>query len=161
MPIRSVLFAALLFSAVPAFADVSLLVPFASKHYGCDSRKHHCDFEQFNPGLGAEWSPQEYSWGRPIVRGAVYRDSAKKTAYYAAAGWRKDFNVAGDFKMGVGIYGGYLNGSDHNGFAALPFVSVGYKKLSFEVGYGDSKLGHHKHKENVDHVLTFNARYDF
>ncbi|WP_043616441.1 hypothetical protein [Chromobacterium violaceum] len=92
------MFNTLFLSALPALADVSLLVPFASKHYGCNSHKHNCDFEQFNPGLGAEWSPQEYPWGRPIVRGAVYRDSAKKTAYYAAAGWRKDFNVAGDFK---------------------------------------------------------------
>ncbi|MFB0823669.1 hypothetical protein [Chromobacterium violaceum] len=141
-------------------ADVSILVPFASKHYGCDHKKHTCDFHQFNPGLGLEWSPQEYGWGRPIVRAAGYSDSGAKFAYFVAGGWRKDFNIVDSVKLGLGIYAGYLNGSDQNGFAALPFVSVGYKKLSFEVGYGDSKAGHHKHKEDVNHILTFSARYD-
>ncbi|UTH76243.1 hypothetical protein [Chromobacterium sp. IIBBL 290-4] len=143
-----------------SFADISILAPFASKHYGCNNKKHECEFHQFNPGLGVEWSPQEYSWGRPIIRGAVYSDSSAKFAYYAAGGIRKDFNVMDDVKLGVGLYAGYLNGSDHRGFAALPFVSVGYKKLSFEIGYGDSKAGHHTHKEEVNHILTFSARYD-
>ncbi|POA97618.1 hypothetical protein C2134_17505 [Chromobacterium sinusclupearum] len=152
--------ALLMLISVPTLADVSLLVPFASKHYGCDPAKHKCEFHQFNPGLGLEWSPKEYDLGRPILRSAAYSDSSKKFAYYAAAGWRKDFNIFNGWKVGMGIYAGYLNGSDHDGFAALPFMSVGYKRFSIEVGYGDSKAGHHKHKEEVNHILTFNARYD-
>lgn len=60
----------------------------------------------------------------------------------------------------MGIYAGYLSRSDHDGFAALPFMSVGYKNFSIEVGCGDSKAGHHKHKEEVNYILTFNARHD-
>lgn len=60
-----------------ALADVSLLVPFVSKHYGCDPAKHKCEFHQFNPGLGLEWSSKEYDLGRPILRAAAYSDSPK------------------------------------------------------------------------------------
>jgi len=151
----------LLTACALAQADTSLLLYGASKHNGCDKSKYKCKFEQFNPGAGLEWSPFEEWWGRPFVRGGAYSDSEKKFAYFAAGGWRKDFHLTENLKFGAGIYAGYLNGSDHNGAAAIPFLSLAYRKVALEVGYGDSKLGHHTKHEEVPAVITFNARIDF
>jgi len=155
------LLAGLLLFACIAHADTSLLLFGASKHNGCDTSKYQCHFEQFNPGAGLEWSPYEAWWGRPFVRGGAYSDSEKKAAYFAAGGLRKDVPLADRFKLGIGVYGGYLNGSNHNGLMAIPFIWAAYDRLALEVGYADSKLGHHKNKDEVSTVITFNARVDF
>ncbi|MCW3480247.1 hypothetical protein OL229_11885 [Neisseriaceae bacterium JH1-16] len=141
-----------------AYADTSVLLFGASKHNGCDQNRYPCKFEQFNPGAGLEWSPTEEPWGRPFVRGGLYRDSEGKTAYFATGGLRKDFLIGDDFTLGAGLMAGYLNGSNHNGVVAVPFVSAGSGRVAVEMGYADNRLGHHVHQERVSTVITFSAR---
>jgi len=143
------------------YADTSLLVFGASKHNGCDQTKYKCDFEQFNPGLGIEWSPSEHWWGRAFLRGGIYSDSERKAAYFTTAGARKDFKLGDKLKLGAGLMAGYLNGSNHNGLVVLPFISLAYDKVALEVGYGDNKQGNHEHQARARSVTTFSGRIDF
>lgn len=42
-------------------------------------------------------------------------------------------------------------------FYWLREIAIYDYKVIFDVCYTDSAQGHHKHNENVDHVLTFNT----
>ncbi|TCP14584.1 antimicrobial peptide resistance and lipid A acylation protein PagP [Crenobacter luteus] len=127
---------ALLFSWVGmAHADVSVLIFGASKHGKCDETRFECAFNESNPGLGLEWSPGERSWGRWLVRGGSYYDSYREEAYFFAGGWRKEWELVGRFKAGLGVLVGYLDGSGVDGVGALPLLSLQYRRLALEVGH--------------------------
>ncbi|TCP14583.1 antimicrobial peptide resistance and lipid A acylation protein PagP [Crenobacter luteus] len=142
-----------------AQADTALLIFGASKHSGCDKKNEKCFFNEFNPGLGLEWSPAEYTWGRPMVRAGSYKDSFSKAAYFLMAGARREWSVGGGVKVGLGIQAGYINGSgEDNGVGLLPILSIGYRRLALEVGYvpviNDFGL------ERDVSVTTFSLRWD-
>lgn len=132
--------------SVQADDNLALLVHGASIHFNCEKGKgpksKTCDLENFNPGLGAEWTfLGGEETGRVGLRGGIYRDSYRDTAYYAGAVYRKEWQMGKAWQWGAGIQAGYLNGSGIDGFAFLPFLVIGYQRLSLEVGYAPKMDG--------------------
>ncbi|UTH74083.1 hypothetical protein [Chromobacterium sp. IIBBL 290-4] len=136
--------------------DFSLLAFGASDHHGCTT----CHLNESNPGAGLEWAfSGDDDQGRWFTRAGSYRDSFRKTAYFGAVGWRKEWQVAGPATLGIGLQGGYLDGSGRHGLAALPFISIGFRKVALEVGYLPKvTVGDHHAKTSV---TTFNLRWTF
>lgn len=151
-----------LLGAQAAMADVSALVFGASKHYGCTSNKRFdCKFDEFNPGLGVEWSTSLDEWGRAFVRGGAYRDSYGDAAGFVGGGWRKEWNLGDKWRVGGGAMVGALGSQHYDGVFLQPMLSVGYDKVTLEVGYvPDTSWGNDK-KHHAKSVMTFMLRYDF
>lgn len=117
-----------------SWGETSLLVFGLSKHGNCDSSRWHCDLNGRNPGLGLEWSMPQADY-QLFARGGSYRDSLRETAYFAAGGARKVWDVGNDWQIGAGAMAGYLNGSGLHGLAGLPFITAGTERVQLEVGY--------------------------
>ncbi len=141
--------------ASACFADTSLLIFGASQHYGCSTK---CDYKEFNPGLGVEFSwPTEES-GRPFVRLGGYRDSSGDAAGFVSGGMREDWPLAGSWRGGLGLLGGYQF-SDHQGVVVMPFVYVASGSLAVEVGFIPfTNLDGRNHK--AKRIAILNLRWD-
>ncbi|MCX7205325.1 MAG: hypothetical protein NT086_04940 [Proteobacteria bacterium] len=144
-----------------AFADVAMTVNGLSKHFGCEKKKGNpCDYNEFNPGLGIEFSTKTQDWGKPFVRVGAYRDSYSDTAAYATVGIRQDWPINDSFKAGLGIMGGYLNSPHQNGAVVLPFIYASYKNIAIELGYvPDAQAFNSKNKSKS--IATLQLRWDF
>lgn len=150
----------------PAFSqdNYALIVHGLSIHSNCDEgngpKAKTCDFENYNPGLGLEWSVLgNHDSGTLSLRGGIYRDSYSDTATYAGANYRKLWNVYSDWQAGLGLMAGYLNGSGVDGFAMLPYGIIAYNRLSLEIGYAPKTdiVPEKKHST----VTSFTLRWQF
>ncbi|WP_199153288.1 hypothetical protein [Chromobacterium sp. ASV23] len=139
-----------------ALNDFSLLLFGASDHHGCST----CHLNESNPGAGLEWKfSGDDDQGRWFARAGSYRDSFKKTAYFGSIGWRKEWQIAGPVVAGIGLQGGYLDGSDRHGLAALPIFSIGTRAVALEIGYLPKVSAGNHHPKTA--VTTFNLRWTF
>ncbi len=95
------------------------------------------DFEQFNPGIGAEcWVAPQWA-----VTGGYFRNSLSKPSFYGGGVWGPDFLHWNHIRLAaiVGIISGYNYGSygfGHNhtiGPVAAPLVMLDYKRVGANI----------------------------
>lgn len=156
----------ILFYTLPQFSyaidenPISLIIHGASIHSGCkegNGRNYKkCEFNEFNPGMGVDLNViGNYEAGFLSLRGGIYDDSYHDLAYYAGAMYRKEWLVSDDVGIGIGVQAGYLNGSEHHGFAMVPVVMLSYKKTVLEIGYVSKSWG----DDRRSNVTMFTIRW--
>ncbi|WP_421201892.1 hypothetical protein [Aeromonas enteropelogenes] len=165
MKIKTYLFATTFIwlpTTVTASDDFSILIHGAAIHSDCSKGKgpksKTCDFNNFNPGLGLAWTFWgDNDTGKLAVRGGAYKDSFSEMAVYGGLSYRKEWYFTEHAFVGLGLQAGYLDGSDVNGFAALPMATLGYKSVALEIGYAP-KLDFVVGRKHVA-VTTFSLRW--
>ncbi len=108
-------------------ADIYLLG--VSRHTQGD---YQGDYREVNPGLGFGISKQIRDHVDGVVAGVTYKDSYNLRAVAIMAGARL---IAGDrdgMHASFALMAGTLQGSGHNGLAAIPVLACGYGPVSLE-----------------------------
>lgn len=128
-----------LFASGVATADEFSVLSYGTSIPGhCEASPVYCGtLKGTNPRLGLEWEfPDGAGDGKWISRLDSYRDSFDKTIYFAGAGWRREWPVAGPVYGGVTLLAGYLNSSSGKSEPmALPLFTLGVRDMALRVGY--------------------------
>lgn len=121
-----------------AHAETDILVFGHSQHF---KNSWNSPYNQWNFGAGVEYAPDglRSDWGalsgQWLAGGFVVRDSIYRIGGAAYAGYRLEYHFSRDWHAEVTLRAGVIKDAYYTGFAALPAIGIGYKRLTVEATF--------------------------
>ncbi len=111
------------------------------------------NFNEVNPGIGLSLTVQnpenQLCHFSAVTSAGTYKDSYRNQAVYALIGPRFTLGYDDSFHVSATVQAGYMQGSGQNGFAYVPFITMGYDWI--DVGLTGNPFGNGK-KEREDYT---------